>query len=181
MAHILTSHFATAAATSPTFQDAVLQDIVAEQQTSGSKRVPGLHSGAAGIPSVLTALHSGRAPGPHGIPVEFGGVGQGAWAPLLGRLFSAMAACHTLPADFTLGRVVPLPKGGLACCPCNSRPITMLDADYKILARILATRFGYALQLCVGPHQTAFLHVQGREIGGSIFAADLLGSALAAE
>jgi hypothetical protein len=70
-------------------------------------------------------------------------------------------------------------KGGLASCPGNYRPITLLNADYKILARILATRFDFALQLCVGPHQTAFL--QGWEIGDSIFAAELLGSALAAE
>jgi hypothetical protein len=106
-------------------------------------------------------------------------VGREAWAPLLARLFSAMAACHTLPADFTLGRVVPQPKGGLASCPCNRWPVTLLNADYKILARILATRFRYALQLCAGPHQTAFL--QRREIGDSIFAAELLGSALAAK
>jgi hypothetical protein len=82
MAHILTSHFAavsTAAATSPAAQGAVLQAIAAEQQTGGSKRVPALHSGVADLPSVtvgpvLTALdqmHSGRAPGPDGIPGEF--------------------------------------------------------------------------------------------------------------
>jgi hypothetical protein len=47
--------------------------------------------------------------------------------------------------------------------------ITLLNAASKILARILATRLGYALQLCIGPHQTAFL--QGREIGDSILAA----------
>jgi hypothetical protein len=74
--------------------------------------------------------------------------------------------------------VVPLPKGGLASCPGNNRPITLLNADFK-LAQILATRFGYALQLCIGPHQTVLL--RGRETGDSIFAAELLGSALAAE
>jgi hypothetical protein len=113
--------------------------MAADQQTGGFKRVPALHSGAAGIPSVtvgavLTALdrmHSGRAPGPDGIPVEFRRVGRGAWAPLLARLFSAMAACHTLPGEFTLGRVVPLPKGDLASCLGNNRPITLLNADKK--------------------------------------------------
>jgi hypothetical protein len=76
--------------------------MAAEQQTGGPKRVPALHSGAAGIPSVtvgavLTALdqmHSSRAPGPDGILMEFWRVGRGAWAPLLARLFSAMAANH---------------------------------------------------------------------------------------
>jgi hypothetical protein len=46
-------------------------------------------------------------------------------------------------------------------------------------ARILATRFGYALQPCIGPHQTAFL--QGRAIEDSIFVAELPCCALAAE
>jgi hypothetical protein len=134
MSHVLTSHFAAvsaAAATSPAAEAAVLQAMAAEQQTGGPN--VSQHSGAAGIPSVmvravLTALdqmHSGRAPGPDGIPVEFWRVGRGAWAPLLARLFSAMAACHTLPADFTLGRVVPLLKGGLVSCPENYWPITL--------------------------------------------------------
>jgi hypothetical protein len=107
MAHVLTSDFAAAsatAATCPAAQAAVLQAMAAEQQTGRPKRVPALHSGAAGIPSVtegavLTALHrmhSIRAPGPDGIPVEVWKVGRGACAPLA-RLFFAMAACHTLP------------------------------------------------------------------------------------
>jgi hypothetical protein len=52
---LLTSHFAavsTAATTSPAVQDAVLQAMAAGEQTGGSKRVPALHSRAAGIPSV---------------------------------------------------------------------------------------------------------------------------------
>jgi hypothetical protein len=72
-----------------------------------------------------------------------------------------------------------LPKGGLASCPGNYRSIALLNTNYKQLARILTTRFGYTLQLCVGPHQTAF--PQGREIGDGIFAAELLGSALGEE
>jgi hypothetical protein len=112
VAHVFTTHFATvsaAAATSPAAQAAVLQAMAAGQQTGGSKSVPALHSGTAGIPSVMVVavlttldrMHSGRAPGPDGITVEFWRVGRGAWAPLLARLFSAMAACHTLPEDFT--------------------------------------------------------------------------------
>jgi hypothetical protein len=67
--------------------------------------------------------------------VEFWRVDRGAWAPLLARLYSAMPACHTLPEDFTLGRVVPLLKG----VPGNNPPIPLLNVGYKLLARILAT------------------------------------------
>jgi hypothetical protein len=60
-------------------------------------------------------------------------VGRGSWEPLLARLFSAMAACYTLPEDFMLGRLVPLPKGGLEPCPGYSRPITLLNTNYELL------------------------------------------------
>jgi hypothetical protein len=88
-----TSHFAAvstaAAATSPAAQDAVLQAIAAEQQTEGSKRVTALRAVAVGaVLMALDQMHSGRAPGPDGILVEFWRVRRGAWAPLLARLFS---------------------------------------------------------------------------------------------
>ncbi len=46
------------------------------------------------------------------------------------------------------------------------RPITLLNSDYKLLAKALATRFGPALQHVVDPTQTAF--VPGRWIGDNV-------------
>ncbi len=48
----------------------------------------------------------------------------------------------------------------------NFRSITLLNSDYKLLAKALATRFGPALQHVVDPTQTAF--VPGRWIGYNV-------------
>ncbi len=46
------------------------------------------------------------------------------------------------------------------------RPMTLLNSDYKLLAKALATQLGAALQHMVDPTQTAF--VQGRWIGDNV-------------
>jgi hypothetical protein len=57
------------------------------------------------------------------------------------------------------------------CQPSNFRPISLLNSDNKILARVLAHHFGMAMQSCIGPEQTAYL--PGREIGDGIFHSQL--------
>jgi hypothetical protein len=60
------------------------------------------------------------------------------------------------------------------CQASNYRPITLLNSDYKVLARVLAERFGKIMPACIGVEQTAYLSV--REIGGfdmQLFAANL--------
>jgi hypothetical protein len=64
----------------------------------------------------------------------------------------------------TLGRITPLHKGGPMCQGSNKRPITLLNSDYKVLARVPAERFGKVMPDCIGVEQTAYL--PGREIGG---------------
>jgi hypothetical protein len=105
------------------------------------------------------------------VALAFVWLAQTLWLVLLGRLFNSNLTSEVASVLLQIARRGRLPKGGLASCPGNYRPITLLNTDYNILARILATRFGYALQLCVGPHQTAFL--QGREIGDHAMIASL--------
>ena len=50
--------------------------------------------------------------------------------------------------------------------PKNWRPISLLNSDYKILARILAGRLSKVLQLLIHPDQSC--GVQGRYIGENI-------------
>ena len=130
------------------------------------------------VRAALQHMASGRAPGPDGLPVELWRVGEGAWAPLLARLYTAMAEQQSLPCGFTLGRVAPIHKAGDAAMPGNYRPITLLNADYKLLARVLAGRFGEAMAGSIGPEQTAFL--PGRQIGDGVALAQLLPVALSA-
>ena len=48
----------------------------------------------------------------------------------------------------------------------NWRPITLLNVDYKIASKVIATRFEKVLDLLISPHQTDFL--KGRYIGQNI-------------
>ena len=67
----------------------------------------------------------------------------------------------------TQGVITLLYKGRGARSSLDSyRPITLLNSDYKLLAKALATRLGPALQHVVDPTQTAF--VPGRWIGDNV-------------
>jgi hypothetical protein len=70
------------------------------------------------------------------------------------------------PCGFTLGRITPLHKGGCMCQAGNYCPIALLNSDYKVLARVLAERFGQVMLACIGAERTAYL--PGREIGDSV-------------
>ena len=48
----------------------------------------------------------------------------------------------------------------------NWRPLTMLTVDYKILAKLLATRLKRVLPTIIAPHQTGFM--EGRQISVTI-------------
>jgi hypothetical protein len=80
------------------------------------------------------------------------------------------------PCRFTVGRITPLHKGGPMCQASNYRPITLLNSDYKVLARVLAERFGKAMPACIGVEQKAYL--PGREIGDGVFHTQLVAANL---
>jgi len=88
---------------------------------------------------------------------------------LLAVLQDAFQAQHglCLPTSMTQGVIPLLYKGkGSKAMLDSYRPITLLNSDYKLLAKALATRFGPALQHVADPTQTAF--VPGRWIGGNV-------------
>ena len=76
----------------------------------------------------------------------------------------------SLPADITEGRVTLLYKGNGAdrAQPASYRPITPLNADYKLAARVIASRLGPLLNHVVDSTQTGFLPQQW--IGDNILA-----------
>jgi hypothetical protein len=99
---------------------------------------------------------------------------DGAWAPVLARLYTAMFQLQRTPCHFTLGRIAPLHNGGPMAS--NYRPITLHNSDYKVLARVLAERFGKVMPACIGVEQTAYL--PGREIEDGVSHAQLVNLSL---
>ena len=75
-----------------------------------------------------------------------------------------------LPPDMTEGHITLLYKGkGLdRALPASYRPITLLNTDYKLAARVLADRLGPLLNHVVDSTQTGFL--PQRWIGDNILA-----------
>ena len=87
---------------------------------------------------------------------------------VLSEAFQPGAA--SLSADMTEGRVTLLYKGKGAdrAQPASYRPITLLNTDYKLAARVIASRLGPLLNHVVDSTQTGFL--PQRWIGDNILA-----------
>lgn len=177
--------FSRISAAQPTDPAAVTQVVAAVR--AHAHRIPAETAQKAGAPEVtveevLAALKStkpGTSPGPDGIPSELWRWCKLQLAPTLAALFTAMGRTGCKPPGFTEGAVSAIYKGkGDAALLSNYRPITLLNSDYRLLAKCLATRWGPALGAAIGKEQTAFL--PGRQIGESVLFLQLLPEALRA-
>ncbi|KAM7311452.1 hypothetical protein ISCGN_008359 [Ixodes scapularis] len=108
-------------------------------------------------------MKTGSAPGPDGFPAEF----YRTFWDVLGNYICAVLreffTEHRLPESFRRGRIILLPKeGGDPNDPGAWRPITLLNASYKLLASIITQRLHGMLPDVVTPHQTC--SIVGRSI-----------------
>lgn len=107
-----------------------------------------------------------KCPGPDGIPVE---LFQEMWStvgPQLLMVLNRGIEQESFPSDLTLGHIVLLPKKLDQTLLTNKRPITLLNAAYKIGAKALQQRLSPMLQRIITPQQFAFL--PGRNIHHSL-------------
>jgi len=78
--------------------------------------------------------------------------------PLLLRMFEDSLDRGTLPQTLTEAVVIVLLKPGKENSECSSyRPISLLNADYKILAKILAIRLESVTPNIISLDQTGFM------------------------
>ena len=132
------------------------------------------------VARAISRSFSGKSPGPDGIPPELWRWCKKKLAPVLAALFSAIHSTNQLPAGFNTGAVTAIYKGkGDTADLANYRPITLLNSDYRLLAKCLAQRWAPVLGQAVGSEQTAFL--PGRLIGENIMFLQLLPKALQAQ
>jgi hypothetical protein len=97
--------------------------------------------------------------------------------PVLVRVFCAIGSTGRIPTNFLDGAIVAILKpGGDPLETIGYRPITLLNTDYRLLARVLADRLQPALQAVVSPLQTAYL--RGRRSGANIQTLQLLADGL---
>ena len=106
----------------------------------------------------LCSLKKNTSPGPRGWSPEFC---ISFWDEL-GALYAAVVReifeKKILPASFTTGITIPIPKKQMdRRMSENLRPIGLLSVAYKILAKALATRIAVIASSLVHPDQTGFV------------------------
>ena len=130
----------------------------------------------AEVKAALKHSKPGTAPGLDGLPVELYRRCGDIFIPVLAKVFTAIGMTETLPAGLLDGVISSIYKKGQRSDPANYRPITVLNTDYRLLAKVLANRLKGVIGKLVHPAQTGF--VPGRHIGENLLLNQLLPSAL---
>lgn len=106
------------------------------------------------LESVIKALPHNKSPGVDGIPYEFY---QRFWSvigPEFSRVVSERLDTGKIYPENEHGVIVLIPKSVKPSQPKDFRPITLLCADSKIVARVLANRLKPVLHEVIGEGQT---------------------------
>lgn len=126
----------------------------------------------AEVKKALGGAKGGRSPGPDGIAYDLYKEFREVFIPVLSAVFTSIGRCGSTGEGFLDGAISILYKKGDRSMPANYRPITLLNTDYRLLAKVMAARLGKALRDVVSVEQTAFL--KGRNIGENILLLQLL-------
>ena len=104
------------------------------------------------------AAPPGRTPGSDGIPAELYKVHWDELGPALLELYTSAIASGELPQELTDAIVtLMLKKDSDAELPGSYRPLSLINTDYKILARVLAARLKLVIGAVCGPGQAAYV------------------------
>lgn len=110
------------------------------------------------VTSAIKLMQSGKSPGPDGYPVEFFKKFSDSLAPLLLEMFEDSLKKGALPLTLTQASISLLLKKDKDPTNCSSyRPISLLNVDAKILAKILAGRLETVLPTIISEDQTGFI------------------------
>ena len=144
------------------------------QALGASPCLPGSEANNLGTPVVtlaqvqraLKTTPAGRSPGLDGIPSQLYRKLGKPLQDLLARLFTAIGALQCTPANFLDGAISIMHKRGDRSEVANYRPITLLNTDYRLLAKVLANRLQPLLPAVIDRSQLAF--IRGRSIGEAV-------------
>lgn len=112
----------------------------------------------AEIAMAISSMQSGKSPGPHGFSAEFLKKFSALLPPHLATVFSESLRRGLLPQLMNEARTTLIAKKGKDPTKCASyRPISLLNSDAKVLAKVLAHRLKDAVPLIVTQDQTGFV------------------------
>lgn len=110
------------------------------------------------VQEAIKSLQSGKSPGPDGFTVEFYKLFSATLAPVLVAVFNEAFKEGRLPpsmCDASISLLLKKDKDPLLCG--SYRPISLLNVDVKILAKVLCARLQQVMSLLVSPDQTGFI------------------------
>ena len=106
----------------------------------------------------IQKMQSGKTPGPDGYPVEFYKKFSSQLAPILLDMFNHSLSHSELPQSLTEASISLILKPGKDPLQCGSyRPISLLNLDVKILAKLLASRLDTVMPQVISMDQTGFM------------------------
>ena len=108
------------------------------------------------ISDSIQKMQNGKTPGPDGYPMEFYKKFSSQLAPIL--LFSHSLSQSNLPQSLTEASLSVILKPGKDPLECRSyRPISLLNTDVKILAKLLASRLDIVMPQIISMAQTGVM------------------------
>ena len=114
------------------------------------------------IKLAIRSLHTNTSPGLDGLPPKFYQTFQDQLAPILQEVYNNMFLQHNSPDSQKTAIVKLIPKSGSKKDINNWRPISLLNCDYKILAKIISLRLSNTLSTYISESQQAA--IKGRHI-----------------
>jgi hypothetical protein len=119
----------------------------------------------------LKTMGKNKSPGPDGIPIE-AFIGSDTICDTLLKLYNDILSQQTTSIEFVKGQIILLYKKNDPTELKNYRPISLLDSDYKLLIKIISSRFSEIMTTKINKDQHAFL--KGRNIEDNVMEIQLL-------
>lgn len=111
----------------------------------------------------ILSFKNGKCPGEDGLSIDFYKIYKESIVPMLTQLYNEGAEKNKLPDSFYFGIISLLYKGkGDKTERSSWRPLTMINNDYKILAKVLVNRMRETMKELISPDQNCA--VGGRDI-----------------
>ena len=118
------------------------------------------------IEAAIDGMGRNKSPGLDGLTAEFYVEFKGILVPILQKLFKCFEERDELPDGLSTGVISILFKKGSRDKLGNYRPLSMLNNDYNILARVLSNRSKRVIGAVVGSTQA--YSIPGRDISDTI-------------
>lgn len=106
---------------------------------------------------VISSLPHGKAPGPDGFLAEYYKSFSTILTPYLCHTFNAAVSSGEFPSEMLSANIITLPKPGKEpVSPQNFHPISLLNTDLKVYAKLVAQRLAPFMPNIIHPDQVGF-------------------------